>query len=150
MLESKVQLELDLSWVPNFIALAISFLGPNFPGMRGLILVLMSDVCYLAVILIFLVIAAHYLVVTAGYCSLRGGYWWLLLVAARYLSFPILVCMGSLIYFRDYRKRSVRWKRLKIFLAYICAECWYLYLFPNRVCFLIVNLHRFFQCTEEL
>ena len=44
----------------------ISFLGPNFPEMRGLILVLMSNVCYFAVILIFLVVT-----------------WWLLLVAAR-------------------------------------------------------------------
>ena len=40
-----------------------SFLGPNSPGMRGLILVLMLNVCYLAVILIFLVVT-----------------WWLLLV----------------------------------------------------------------------
>ena len=47
----------------------ISFLGPNFPGMSGLILVLVSNVCYLAVILIFLV-----------------GTWWLLLVTARYRS----------------------------------------------------------------
>ena len=41
----------------------VSFLGPNFPGMRGLILVLMSNVCYLVVILIFMVAT-----------------WWLLLV----------------------------------------------------------------------
>ena len=39
------------------------FLGPNFPGMRGLILLLVPNVCYLAVILIFLVVT-----------------WWLLLV----------------------------------------------------------------------
>ena len=42
--------------------------------MRGFILVLMSNMCYLAVILIFfggyLVVAAHYLVVTARYRSL--------------------------------------------------------------------------------
>ena len=50
-----------------------SFLGPNFPGMRRFILVLMSNVCYLAEILIFLVVTARYLVVTAGYCSLPGG-----------------------------------------------------------------------------
>ena len=41
----------------------ISFLGPNFPGMRGFILVLMPNMCYLAVILIFLVVT-----------------WWLLLL----------------------------------------------------------------------
>ena len=52
-------------------------MGPNFPGMRGMILVLMLNVCCLAVILIFLVVSAcylavtgHYLVVTACYCSL--------------------------------------------------------------------------------
>ena len=41
----------------------ILFLGQNIPGMRGLIIALVSDVCYLAEILIFLVIT-----------------WWLLLV----------------------------------------------------------------------
>ena len=65
-----------------------SFLGPNFPRMRGLILVLMSNVYYLAVILTFL---GGYLVVTARYCSLLGVDWWLLLVGARYCSFPLLV-----------------------------------------------------------
>ena len=47
--------------------------------MRGLILVLMSNVCYLAVILIFLVVSAHY-------CSLLDGYCSLLVVTARYRS----------------------------------------------------------------
>ena len=57
--------ELDLLWVPNFIALwvYIFFLGPIHLGMRELILALMSIVCYLAIILLFLVIT-----------------WWLLLV----------------------------------------------------------------------
>ena len=41
----------------------IIFLGPNFPGMRRLILIFLSNVCYLAVILIFLVVT-----------------WWLMLV----------------------------------------------------------------------
>ena len=48
----------------------ISFLGPSFPGMRGLILVLMSNVCYFAAILVFLVVTARYCslpVVTARY-----------------------------------------------------------------------------------
>ena len=44
-------------------------MGPNFSGIRGLILVLLSNVCYLVVILN-----------TARYCSFLGGYWWLLLV----------------------------------------------------------------------
>ena len=56
----------------------ISFLGPNFPGMRGLILVLMSNVYYFAAILVFLVVTARYLAVTARYCSLP-------VVTARYL-----------------------------------------------------------------
>ena len=63
--------ELDLLWLPNLQHWEyISFLGPNFLGMRGLILVLMSNVCYLAVILIFLVVAWWLLLVTGGYCSL--------------------------------------------------------------------------------
>ena len=68
--------ELDLLSVTNFIALGyIWFLGPTFYGMRGLILVLMSNVCYLAVILIFLVVSWWLPLVT----------WWLLLVTAHYL-----------------------------------------------------------------
>ena len=59
--------------------------------MRVLILALMSNVCYLAVILIYLVVTARYLVITAGYCSLRGAYWCLLLLTARYWSFLLLV-----------------------------------------------------------
>ena len=50
--------------------------------MRALILVLMSNVCYVAVISIFLVVTANYLVATAHY-------WWLLLVTARYYSFSL-------------------------------------------------------------
>ena len=69
----------------------ISFLGPNFPGIRRLMLALMSNVYHLAVILIFLVVTACYLVVTARYCLLLGGYWWLLLIPAHYCSFPLLV-----------------------------------------------------------
>ena len=87
--------ELNLPWVPNFIALRIYFhFGPNFPGMRGLILVLMSTVRYLTEILNFLVvtwwllhvtywlllITACYLVVTTAKCLLPGGYRSLLLV----------------------------------------------------------------------
>ena len=58
-------------------------MGPNFPGMRGMILVLMLNVCCLAVILIFLVVSACYLAVTAHYSSLLGGYCLLLLITAR-------------------------------------------------------------------
>ena len=56
---------LDLLWVPNFIAWKyISYLGPNFPGTKGLILVLMSNVCYLPVILIFMGLTWLLLLVT--------------------------------------------------------------------------------------
>ena len=58
-------------------------------------LVLMPNVCYLVVVLIFfggyLVVTARYLVVNARYCWLPGGYCSLLLVTARYYSFPLLV-----------------------------------------------------------
>ena len=40
----------------------------------------------------YLVITPRNLMVTTGYCSLPCGYcWWLLLVTARYCSFPLLV-----------------------------------------------------------
>ena len=52
--------------------------------MGGLILLLlMSNVCYLAVILIILVVTAHYLVVTACYKVVTGSYCSLPLVTAR-------------------------------------------------------------------
>ena len=50
--------------------------------------------CYVAIFDYFggyLVVTVCYLVVTARYCLLLCGYWWLLLVAARYCSFPLLV-----------------------------------------------------------
>ena len=71
----------------------ISYLRPNLPGMRGLILVLMSNVCYLAIILIFLVVPwwlllvnCWLLLVTARYLVFIGGYCSLLVVTARYRS----------------------------------------------------------------
>ena len=65
-------------------------MGPNFPGMRGLILV-MLNMCYLAKILIFLVVTARYLVVTARYLVVTARYWWLLLITTRYCLLPLLV-----------------------------------------------------------
>ena len=85
----------------------ISFLGPIFPGIRGLILILMSNVCYLDVIWIFLLVAARYLMVTACYCSLLGGYCSLPVVTARYRSlllvptFSMNVQMANLKYAVD-------------------------------------------------
>ena len=58
-------------------------MGPNFPRMRGLILVLMSNVCCLAVILIFLVVTARCLVVSRRYLVVSARYLWLLMVTAR-------------------------------------------------------------------
>ena len=70
--------------IGNILQHFIAFLGPDFPGMRGLILALMSNVCYLAVIMIFLVVTARYLVVTAHYLVVTARYWWLLLVTGGY------------------------------------------------------------------
>ena len=53
----------------------------------------MSNVCYLAVILIFLVGTTRYLVATVGYYSLPSGYCSLPVVTARYRSFPIFLKM---------------------------------------------------------
>ena len=92
--------KLDLLSAPNSMALGyISFLGPEFPRMRGLIHVLMSNVCYLALILIFLVITCSYCSLSIGHCWLllvtwwviTGRYWWLLFITARFCSFPVLV-----------------------------------------------------------
>ena len=61
--------------MPNFIALGIYFIfGSTFSWNEGIDTSLMSNVRYLAVILIFLVVMARYLVVSAGYSSLPGGY----------------------------------------------------------------------------
>ena len=60
-------------------------MGPDFPGMRELTLVLMSNVCYVTDFRgVYLVVTAHDLVVTAGYCLLPGGYYSLLVATARY------------------------------------------------------------------
>ena len=49
-----------------------------------------------------------------------------------------------------YRKRPVPWNGWKIFLINMPAQCWYSCLFHNRACFLITDLHWFFQCTQEV
>ena len=74
---------------------------------KGLILVAMSNVCYLPKILIFLVVNVRYLVVTADYCCylvftggyillvtdglVTDGYCLLMVVTARYCSFPLFI-----------------------------------------------------------
>ena len=73
--------------------------------------------CYLAILDYFggyLVVTVCYLVVTARYCLLLCGYWWLLLVAARYCSFPLLVWMElswtpQLNQHRNKNKSKLRW-----------------------------------------
>ena len=55
--------------------------------MRGMILVLMSNVCYLAITFIFLVVTWWLLLVTQWLLLLT---WWLLVVAARYRSVLLL------------------------------------------------------------
>ena len=70
--------ELDLLWVPNFLALEIYFIfGTTFFWNDRLILVLMSNVCYLVVILIILVVTCWLLLVTYWLLFVT---WWLLLV----------------------------------------------------------------------
>ena len=94
--------ELDLLWVPNFIAMRMYFIfGTKFSWNKGIDtcqIDLMSNVCSLVVILIFfggyLVVTARYLVVTARYYSLpgarylvvTGGYCSLLAFTSRYRS----------------------------------------------------------------
>ena len=64
----------------------ISFLGSIFSGMRGLILVLMSNMCYLAVTWWLL---GGYCSLPSGYCSLLLITWWLLLIAGGYWLLPL-------------------------------------------------------------
>ena len=89
--------ELHLLWVPNFIAIGTYFLfGTKFSWNEE------TDTCFnVKRVLLdhnfdflgcYLVITPRNLMVTTGYCSLPCGYcWWLLLVTARYCSFPLLV-----------------------------------------------------------
>ena len=55
-----------------------------------------------------------------------------------------------LMHLKKYRKRPVSWNGLKILLINVSAKCWYLRLFHNRACFLTVDLHWVFQCTQEV
>ena len=82
--------KLDLLSVPNFIALGyISFLEPNFLGMGGLILILISNVCYLTEILI-VIIVTWWCSLSSGYCWLLLVTWWLLLVTGGSCSLPLV------------------------------------------------------------
>ena len=57
--------ELGPLWVPKFIALGIYFLfGTKLSCKEGIDIFLMSNVCYLVVILIFLVVTRWLLLVT--------------------------------------------------------------------------------------
>ena len=83
--------ELDLLWLPHFIALGIYFFyGNKFSWNEGI------DTCFnVEYVLLdhnfhflggYLVVTACYLVVTTGYCPLPGGYCSLLVVTACYRS----------------------------------------------------------------
>ena len=80
----------------------ILFLWPNFPGMRVLMLVLMSDMFYLSINLVFfggyLVVTARYLVVSAGYCSLPDGYCSLVVVTASYRSLLLVATFSMKVF----------------------------------------------------
>ena len=74
--------ELDLLWVPNFIALEIYFIfGTKFFWNKVIDTYLNIEYVLLGCHVDFI---GGYLVVTARY-------WWFLLVNARYCSFPLLV-----------------------------------------------------------
>ena len=73
--------ELDLPWVPNFIALGIFFIfGTKFSWNEEIDTCFNVECVLFGRNFIFLVVTTRYLVVTAGYCSLPGGY----------CSFPLL------------------------------------------------------------
>ena len=75
--------KVDLSWVPNFIALGIYFIfGTKFSWNEEI------DTCFN----VKSVLLGRNYDFQGGYCSLPSGYWWLLLVTASYWSFPLLVC----------------------------------------------------------
>ena len=82
--------------MPNFIGLGIYFIfGTKFSWNEG------TDICFNVECVFhgrnfnflggYLVVTARYPVIAAGYCSLPGGYWWLLVVTARYCFFPLLL-----------------------------------------------------------
>ena len=88
--------ELDLLWVPNFIALEIYFIfGTKFSWNEGI------DTCFNVECVLpgrdfdfcgdYLVVTARWLVVTARYLVVTACYLWLLLVTACYCSFPHLI-----------------------------------------------------------
>ena len=76
--------ELDLLWLPNFIALGIYFIfGTKFSWNEGI------DTCFNVKCVLLgrnfdfrggYLVTARYLVVTAGYLVVTARYWWLLLV----------------------------------------------------------------------
>ena len=84
--------ELDLLWVQNFIVLGTYlFLGPDFPGMRGLMLALKSNMCYLV-------------------CNFQL-FWWLLVVTARYrllLPVPTFSMSAKKVTFRCHALKSIK------------------------------------------
>ena len=96
--------ELDLLWVPNFIALGIYFIfGTKFSWNEGI------DTCFnVECVLLgcnfdfcggYLVVSAHYVEVTAGCSLLPGGYWWLLLVTGGYCSLLLVPTFSMNAYF---------------------------------------------------
>ena len=81
--------ELDLLWLPNFIALGIYFIfGTKFSWNEGI------DTCFNVECVLLgrnFDYFGGYLVVTARYLVVTARYWWLLLVTACYCSLPFLV-----------------------------------------------------------
>ena len=86
---------LNLLWVPNFIALKIYFIfGTKFSCNEGI------DTCFnVECVLLghnfeflgcYLVVNAPCLMVIAGYCLFPGVYWWLLLATGGYCLLPLV------------------------------------------------------------
>ena len=113
--------ECQISWKLKHI----SFLGPNFPGPRGLILVLMLTVCYLAIILIswwLLLVSQWLLLITACYLVVIGGYCSLLVVTTTYCSFSLLAWIQPSLWYSKQEKKTILSGNLCVCCIMSCSE----------------------------
>ena len=111
--------ELNLPCVPNFIALGISFLfGTEFflneetdTWFNVECVLLDRNFDFLGC---YFVVAVRHLMVFTGSCLLPCGYyWWLLLLIARYFSFPLLVWANIESQFKSiFKKRITKSKHI--------------------------------------
>ena len=89
--------------------------------MRGLILVLMSNMCYLTVILISWWLLDVYYSLLSGYCLLLLVTWWLLVVTAHYRSLLLVPTFSmnssSLLHRNKIFFSAFLWLAFKMFLS---------------------------------